>query len=191
MKRLHNIFHARVEPVQIQQKARYDMLHRTCVFASGWICGSHSSFGCVRGVKYRHAIFHAHVGLLRIQQKACQNTFRQTCVFASGGICGSRSSFRCVWGPKHRRTIFHVQLGPVRDTYAELVLLHHVGSVGHVVHCGASVSQIVDALFFMLGWDRFKLKKTCQETLRRTCVFASGGICGSRNAFRFIQGTKG
>jgi hypothetical protein len=34
---------------------------------------------------------------------------------------------------------------------AKLMFLHPVGSMGHVVHCGASGPQNVDALFFMLG----------------------------------------
>jgi hypothetical protein len=39
--------------------------------------------------------------------------------------------------------------------YAELVFLHMVGYVGHVVHSGASAECNDDALFFMLGWDRY------------------------------------
>jgi hypothetical protein len=35
-------------------------------FASGVICGSCSSFWCVRGTKCRHTIFHARVGLVQI-----------------------------------------------------------------------------------------------------------------------------
>jgi hypothetical protein len=31
--------------------------------------------------------------------------------------------------------------------------------VGHVVHSGASTAQIVDAPFFILGWDRYGYDK--------------------------------
>jgi hypothetical protein len=41
----------------------------------------------------------------------------------------------------------------VGTRYTELVLLHLMGSMGRVMHSGASRAQKVDALFFMLGWD--------------------------------------
>jgi hypothetical protein len=33
-------------------------------------------------------------------------------------------------------------------------------------------------------------QKACQDTLRRICVFASGGICGSCSAFQCACGVK-
>jgi hypothetical protein len=43
-------------------------------------------------------------------------------------------------------------MGHVWISYVELVFLHPVGFVGHVVHSGASSMQNVNALFFMLRW---------------------------------------
>jgi hypothetical protein len=74
--------------------------------------------------------------------------------------------------------------------YAELVILYSMGTAGHVVHSGAFGVRNVDALFFMLGGPDAVSIKTCRETLRRTCVFSSGGISGSRIAFRCVRGMK-
>jgi hypothetical protein len=124
----------------------------------------------------------------------------------------------CVQGAKHRHTIFQAWVGPVwiprkaqRTRYAKQMFLHPVGSVGHVVHCVVSGTQNIDALFFMLLWDRYgfhekhdgthyakhvffhpvriREKARC-GTLHRTCVFASSGIYMSRSASRCVRGVK-
>jgi hypothetical protein len=68
--------------------------------------------------------------------------------------CGSHSGFRCVWATKINalllmlgwaRCDFHKKRTGARST--ELVFLHPVGSVGHVVHFGASGLRNIDALF--------------------------------------------
>jgi hypothetical protein len=107
-------FSCSCERVQFEEKVRQDTLRRTCVFASGGICGSCSVFGSIRDAKHRRTIFHARVGPVRSPQKVHLDTLRRTCVFASGGIYGSRSAFRCIWGMKRRRTIFYARVGPVR-----------------------------------------------------------------------------
>jgi hypothetical protein len=77
--------------------------------------------------------------------KSVQDTLGRTGVFGSGGINGSRSLFRCIWGMKWRHTIFHALVEWVRFTkkhvgtcYAELEFFLSMGSVGHIVHFGAS-----------------------------------------------------
>jgi hypothetical protein len=75
--------------------------------------------------------------------------------------------------------------------YAKLVFLHSMGSVGEVVHSGASGARNVDGLFFMLRWDRYRYdKKRASDILCRTCVFASGGFFGSRSAFWCVRGAN-
>jgi hypothetical protein len=40
--------------------------------------------------------------------------------------------------------------------YTELVFLHLVGSRGDIVHSGACRVRNINALFFMLGWHRYR-----------------------------------
>jgi hypothetical protein len=60
----------------------------------------------------------------------------------------------------------------VGASYVDLVLLHPVGYAGHVVHCGVSGAQIVNALFFLLGWDRYRFQKKCIDPHYAKLVFS-------------------
>jgi hypothetical protein len=62
--------------------------------------------------------------------------------------------------------------------------------VGHVVHCGVSGACNVDALFFVLGRDRYGFQKIVLRQGTPNFYFASGGICGSRTSFHCIQDAK-
>jgi hypothetical protein len=58
-----------------------------------------------------------------------------------------------------------------RTRYAELVFLHLVGSVGHVVHYSAFGARNIDALFFILRWAQCGLHKNCVRTRYTKLVF--------------------
>jgi hypothetical protein len=69
-------------------------------------------------------------------------------------------------------------VGPVRIPqkraricYAELVVVHPVGSAGHVVDSGACGVRNVDLVFFMLGADRFRFHKKRDGTRYDELVF--------------------
>jgi hypothetical protein len=112
-----------------------------------WYLQSRSALQCLHDAKCGRTIVHARVQLVRFPYKARRDKLRRTCVFASGGIFWSRSAFRCIWGAKHRCTLFHPHVGLVqisqkarRDTLLRTYVLHPIGSMDHVVHCGVSRS---------------------------------------------------
>jgi hypothetical protein len=119
----------------------------------------------------------------------------RTCVFACCGICGSCSAFRCVRDEKRDCTIFHSRKGQVqicqkacRDMLCRTCVFPTSGSAGHVVHFDASRARNVIVLFFMFGWDRYRLYKKCVETRYTELVFSSSGIFGSHSAFWYVWG---
>jgi hypothetical protein len=132
------------------------------VFASGGICGSRSAFRCVWGTKCRCTIFCAWVWPVGIPQKnvlghitlnLCFCILWDLRVMQCIPVCPvcetSMHNFLCWGGTGTDSTKKH---GGTH--YAELVFLHPVGSTGHIVHSGASGAWNINALFFVLGWDR-------------------------------------
>jgi hypothetical protein len=79
---------------------------------------------------------------------------------------------------KHQHTIFMLRWALCSlhkkcagTHYTELVFLHPVPSVGHVVHSVAFGAQNIDALFFMLGWDQYRFHKKHARTHFAELVF--------------------
>jgi hypothetical protein len=134
-------------------------------FASSRICGSRSAFRCIWGEKRRCTIFHPWVPCV-VSIKSMLGQITPNLVFPSGGICGSCSAFQCIWGAKDQYTVFHTQVCQCSfhkkcagTSYTELVFVHPVRSVGHVVHSSVSGPPNVDTHFLMLGWDRYGFDK--------------------------------
>jgi hypothetical protein len=69
-----------------------------------------------------------------------------------------------------------------RTRYAELVFLYLVGFAGHVVHSGASGRETLTQYFSCSGVFGAVFIKMHRDTLRQTCIFASGQIHGSNSA---------
>jgi hypothetical protein len=88
------------------------------------------------------------------------------------------------------RCAFHKK--PVGTRYAELVFLHmYVMIYGSrsAFRCVQGAKYCRTIFCAHAGPVRFPYKAR-RDTLHRTCVFASYGICGSRSTFWCIQGTK-
>jgi hypothetical protein len=78
-----------------------------------------------------------------------------------------------------------------KTLYAELMFLHLVKSLGHVVHSGVPTPQNIDALFFMLRWARCDFhKKRVKSRYAELVFFASGAISGSCSGFWGVGAMK-
>ncbi len=72
-----------------------------------------------------------------------------------------------------------------------LCVLYPVGSVGHILQFGASRARNIDALFFTLGRDHYRLHKKCAGTLYTKLMFLHPvGSCRSPSALWCIPGMK-
>jgi hypothetical protein len=64
-----------------------------------------------------------------------------------------------------------ISIKSVGTQYTELLFLYPLVSVGHIVHSGASGSQNMIALFFMLAWDSYRFEKNGTRTRYAELVF--------------------
>jgi hypothetical protein len=111
-----------------------------------------------------------------------------TCHVVHSGASGARNVEAVFFKLMLDRYVFHNKCAG--KNYAEPVFFHPVGFAGHVVHSGASRAWNTMHYFSCAGGPGLVSIKTRRDMLRRTSGFISGGIYGSRGAFRCVQGMK-
>jgi hypothetical protein len=114
--------------------------------------------------------------------RLCQTFFSlhpvgSACHVVHSGASGARNVialFFMLWWDRYRFDKNHA--GP---RYTELVSLHPLGSAGQVRHYGESEHKVSMHYFSCLGGPCAVCIRSALGHVNRTCVFASGGICGS------------
>jgi hypothetical protein len=181
---------------------RRDTLCRTCVFPSSGSCRSHSALRRVPGVsgarKVEALFFLLEWDRYGFHKKRAGSRYAKLVFLHPVGCVGhvvhsGASTTRYIdalffmlgwnrYGSHKKR---------VGTRYAKHVFFNPVGSVGNIVLSSAFGAQNFDALFFMLRWDQSGFYKNRARHVMPNLCLASGGIFGSRSAFRCVRDAKG
>jgi hypothetical protein len=185
-----------VEPIQIQQKARWDVLCLTWVFASGGICRSRSAFWCVQAGKCRCIFFMLGWDRYGFNKKHVGTCYTELVFLYPMGSTCHVVYFRCIRSTKCLHTIFQARVRLVRipqkacwGMLRRTCVFASVGIYGShsAFRCVRGVN--IDALYAQVGTVRIP-QNARRDTIRRMSILASGGICGSHSAIRCIPGMK-
>jgi hypothetical protein len=174
-----------------------DTLCRTCVFVSSGICGSRSALRYIRGTKRRRTIFHSRVGPMRFPKK-CGGTRYAELVFlhpmgSTGQVVHSAMS------GQEKSTHSFLCSGGLGAVFLKSVSGHVTPNLCFCIWWDLRITQCIPLhpgretsthYLSCSGGPGAVSKKAYRDTLRRTCVLVSGGICGSCRALQYIRGTK-
>jgi hypothetical protein len=126
-----------------------------------------------------------------------RDTLLRTCVFASGEFTG-QLVHSCSFGLRNINALFFLlgwdQCGFHKKRtgthYAELLFFHPVGSACHVVNSVRPEPETSMHYFYARVGSVWIQQKARQDTLRGTCVLATGVICGSHSVFWCVRVAK-
>jgi hypothetical protein len=153
------------------------MLRRTCVVASGGICGSRSEFLCVRSTKHRRPIFMLGWSRCGFHKKHTGTSYAElvflhsvgsACHAVHSGASGPRNINALFFMLRWNRYGFNKKHAGTR--YSELVFLYPMGYAGHVIHFSASGAWNDDALF-LGGPGVVSIKRASGHIMLNFCFF--------------------
>jgi hypothetical protein len=174
-----------------------DTLCRTCVFVSSGICGSRSALRYIRGTKRRRTIFHSWVRPMRFPKKCSGKRYADPAFLrpmrSVGQVVHSAMSGRETF------THYFWCSGGLGAVFLKSVSGHVTLNLCFCIRWDLRITECIPLrpgretsahYLSCSGGPGAVSKKAYRDTLRRTCVFVSGGICGSCRALRYIRGPK-